>query len=103
MRNERHRWNHNIHYYDIVLDAAPPTARTALDVGTGDGLLAVRLAAKIPEVTGIDSDADIIDLARSTASTDITWITGDVLTCALPEARTTTSLPPSRPSITSPT
>lgn len=29
------RWNHNIHYYDIAL-AAAPMARTALDVGTGD-------------------------------------------------------------------
>lgn len=78
------RWNHNIHYYDIVIDAASSTARTAVDVGTGDGLLAIRLAEKIPEVTGIDSDADIINLARTSTSTNVTWITGNALTSALP-------------------
>ena len=86
MSDERHRWNHNTHYYGIVLDATPPAARTALDVGTGDGLLAARLAEKIPEVTGIDSDADIINLAQSSTSAGVTWITGDALTFALPEA-----------------
>ncbi|NNH71418.1 class I SAM-dependent methyltransferase [Nocardia uniformis] len=86
MRKEQDRWNHNTHYYDIALDAAPSTARTALDVGTGDGLLAVRLAEKIPEVTGIDSDAEIIARAQSSASGNITWITGDALTYDLPEA-----------------
>lgn len=85
MRNES-RWNHNTHYYDIVLDAAPPHASTALDVGTGDGLLAVRLAEKIPEVTGIDSDVDIIARAQSATPDNITWIIGDALTHALPEA-----------------
>lgn len=86
MSDERHRWNHNTHYYDIVLDAAPSAARTALDVGTGDGLLAVRLAEEIPEVTGIDSDADVINLAQSSTSASVTWITGDALTFDLPEA-----------------
>lgn len=85
MSNE-HRWNHNTHYYDLVLEAAPSAARTAVDIGTGDGLLAIQLAAKIPEVTGIDSDADIIDLARSSTSSHIDWITGDALTSTLPEA-----------------
>ena len=86
MRSEQHRWNHNTHYYDIVLDTVPPNARTALDVGTGDGLLAARLTEKIPDVTGIDPDADIINLARSSTSANVAWITGDVLTHALPAA-----------------
>ncbi|BBX38157.1 type 11 methyltransferase [Mycolicibacterium mageritense DSM 44476 = CIP 104973] len=86
MRKERDRWNHNTHYYDIALAAAPPTARTALDVGTGDGLLAVRLAEKIPEVTGIDSDAASIARAQSSTDANITWLTGDALTYDLPEA-----------------
>ncbi|WP_234797138.1 class I SAM-dependent methyltransferase [Mycobacteroides chelonae] len=86
MSNERHRWNHNTHYYDIVIGAAPLSARTALDVGTGDGLLAVRLAEKIPEVTGIDSDADVVNLAQSSTSANVSWIIGDALTFALPEA-----------------
>lgn len=85
--DDRHRWNHNTHYYDIVLDAAPAAARTALDVGTGDGLLAVRLAEGIPDVTGIDSDAEVINLARSSTSARVNWIIGDALTFGLPEAR----------------
>lgn len=92
MRGERYRWNHdtpwnhNTEYYDVVLDAAPSTAHTALDVGTGDGLLAARLAETIPEVTGIDSDADIIARAESGTSAHVRWIVGDVLTYALPES-----------------
>lgn len=86
MSNEQNRWNHNTHYYDLALNAAPPTARTALDVGTGDGLLAVRLSEKIAEVTGIDSDAGVIARAQSSTSADITWITGDALTHELPES-----------------
>lgn len=86
MSKERDVWNHNIHYYDLALNAAPPTARAALDVGTGDGLLAIRLAEKIPEVVGIDSDDAIIARARASTPADITWIAGDVLTYNLPEA-----------------
>lgn len=86
MRKVRHRWNHNTHYYDMALAAAPHCARTALDVGTGDGLLAVRLAEKLPDVTGLDSDADIINSAQSSSVVDVNWITGDVLTYDLPEA-----------------
>lgn len=86
MTAKRDAWNHNIHYYDLVLNAAPSTARTILDVGTGDGLLANRLAEKFPEVTGIDSDATIIARAQASTSADITWIADDVLTYNLPEA-----------------
>ena len=81
-RNDR--WNHNIHYYDAVVGAAPRTARTALDVGTGDGLLADRLATTIPEVTGIDTDADVVARARAGTTGTVTWIIGDAMTHDLP-------------------
>ena len=84
--SNKHRWNHNTHYYGLVLEAASCTARTAVDIGTGDGLLAVQLAEKIPDVTGIDSDADILGLARSSTSADIAWINADALTTTLPES-----------------
>jgi 2-polyprenyl-3-methyl-5-hydroxy-6-metoxy-1,4-benzoquinol methylase len=79
------RWNHNIHYYDVVVGAAPSTARTALDVGTGDGLLADRLAAAITDVTAIDTDADVVARAKAGTTGNITWIVGDALTHDLPQ------------------
>ncbi|MBI9113784.1 class I SAM-dependent methyltransferase [Sanguibacter suaedae] len=73
------RWNHNIHYHRVVLDAVPPSARTALDVGTGDGLLAADLRSRVPSVTGIDTDADVLRRASAEVA-DVEWVHGDVLT-----------------------
>ncbi|MEV0032119.1 class I SAM-dependent methyltransferase [Nocardia sp. NPDC050793] len=50
-------WNHNTRYHPWLLAKAPSSARTALDVGCGDGLLARKLAAHCREVVGIDADA----------------------------------------------
>ncbi|MBH0022976.1 bifunctional 2-polyprenyl-6-hydroxyphenol methylase/3-demethylubiquinol 3-O-methyltransferase UbiG [Salinibacterium sp. SWN248] len=73
------RWNHNIHYYRRILDAVPASARNALDVGTGNGLLAAALRERVPSVTGIDIDAAVLEYAR--AETDrVTWLQGDALT-----------------------
>ncbi|GAS86476.1 class I SAM-dependent methyltransferase [Mycolicibacterium brisbanense] len=84
VRDRHDRWNHNTHYYDIVLSAVPPGAQTALDVGTGDGLLAARLRSEIPEVTGIDSDAEVIGRARNDPA-EVNWMIGDVMTSPLPQ------------------
>ncbi|GAA2058433.1 class I SAM-dependent methyltransferase [Williamsia deligens] len=73
------RWNHNIHYHRVVLDAVPDGARTALDVGTGDGLLAADLATVVGSVTGIDADAEVLTSARRESSS-VTWVHGDVMT-----------------------
>ena len=73
------RWNHNIHYHHLVLDAMPEDARTALDVGTGDGLLARDLASVVPSVTGIDLDAHVLESARRESSA-VDWVRGDVMT-----------------------
>ncbi len=72
------RWNHNIHFHRRVLQEIPPGARSALDVGTGDGLLAGELGLVLPDVTGIDIDAEV--LARASAQQQgVTWVHGDVL------------------------
>lgn len=48
-------WNANIHY-DALLDAMVPLGtQCVLDVGCGDGLLAARLARRIPYVTAVDT------------------------------------------------
>ena len=74
------RWNHNIHYQPLLVDAVPTTATTALDVGTGDGMLARRLRERVPSVTGIDVDAPMVALARSHPDADgITYVHGDFL------------------------
>ncbi|OZC56592.1 SAM-dependent methyltransferase [Rhodococcus sp. 06-621-2] len=72
------RWNHNIHYHRLVLDAVPAGARTALDVGTGNGLLAADLHRLIREVTGIDLDRSVLDDARR-EDPSVHWLHGDVL------------------------
>ncbi|MBY6413344.1 class I SAM-dependent methyltransferase [Rhodococcus sp. BP-252] len=80
------RWNHNIHYHRRVLDAVPQGARTALDVGTGDGLLAAELSNVIPAVTAIDLDHTVLERAR-TEEPRVKWVHGDVMT--FPFAETT--------------
>lgn len=78
-------WNHNVHYQQLVLDAAGDRRDTALDVGCGEGLLVRRLAGRVRHVTGIDLSAEMIARARE-KGTDATFIEGDFLRHPLPEA-----------------
>lgn len=57
-------WNHNVGHHKMLLRAMPDPCGTALDVGCGDGLLAVKLAARAREVIGIDPSPEMIALAR---------------------------------------
>jgi SAM-dependent methyltransferase len=82
---QRQRWNHNIHYHRLVLDAVPVDARSALDVGTGNGLLAADLCQKVPEVVAIDVDDEVLEAAHGEVD-DVEWILGDVM--AYPFERT---------------
>ncbi|WP_062380931.1 class I SAM-dependent methyltransferase [Demequina pelophila] len=68
-RPDHQRWNYNIHYMDGLLPTIPEHARTALDVGCGEGHLARALAARGLTVTGIDSDPEAIARARGQATT----------------------------------
>ena len=82
----RRPWNHNIHYYDIVLRSVPPFCRRALDVGCGTGSLARRLANWSERVIGIDVNLEMVSHARSFPNLDprIVFVEGDVMTHPFP-------------------
>lgn len=79
------RWNHNVHYHPLVLRAVPAHARTALDVGTGDGLLAAELRERVPHVVGLDLDQDVLGRARAEVA-DVAWVRGDATAAPFPPA-----------------
>jgi len=82
---DRPRWNHNLHYHRVVLDAVPAHAAHALDVGCGEGDLARDLSARVPHVTAIDRHAPSIEQARHRpGASGIDFITGDFLEYELP-------------------
>jgi 2-polyprenyl-3-methyl-5-hydroxy-6-metoxy-1,4-benzoquinol methylase len=80
----KERWNHNIHYHPLVIEALPRWGARALDVGCGEGMLARQLGGRFDHVTGIDLDPASIDLARRTAKhgDDLEFVVGNVLTHA---------------------
>jgi ubiquinone/menaquinone biosynthesis C-methylase UbiE len=71
-------WNHNTYFHRVLLDAIPPGAKTALDVGCGEGVLTRQLRERVPFVTGIDlHDASLRRAQRF--DDDIEYLEGDVL------------------------
>lgn len=75
------RWNHNIHYHQLIERALPKGCESVLDVGCGEGVLARQLRRAVPEVVGIDLDERSILLAQQQSSSDeIRFVVGDVLT-----------------------
>jgi ubiquinone/menaquinone biosynthesis C-methylase UbiE len=75
------RWNHNIHYFPVLIQSVPPRCRRALDVGCGEGTLARKLGQSIPEVWAIDVNEEIIETARwDEPASAIEYLVGDFLT-----------------------
>lgn len=84
MRAEIDRWNHNLQYHPVVLQALPRPCQRAVDVGCGEGTLTRQLRLLVPDVVGIDRDVASIELARRQDRTgDIQYLVGDVLTYPL--------------------
>ncbi|MEV7022013.1 class I SAM-dependent methyltransferase [Kitasatospora sp. NPDC093558] len=75
-------WNTNVARHPDILRAVPAACRTALDVGCGDGLLAVKLAERAQRVVGVDKSPEMIAAARARA--DLEFLTGDFFELDLP-------------------
>lgn len=80
------RFNHTIKYQRELLARVPEGARTALDLGCGEGLAARTLAAAGMSVVAIDADAPSIERAQGQSTEGITYVLGDVLTADLEPA-----------------
>ncbi len=102
-RPDHQRWNYNIHYQRELVPTIPETARTALDVGCGEGYLARRLAERGLEVTAIDVDPEAIARARTQGHTvellegdgespSITYSVADVMTASLDQYDVVTAI-----------
>ncbi len=80
------RFNHTIKYQRELFARLPEGARTALDLGCGEGLGARTLAAAGLSVVGVDADAPSIARAEAQDTTGVTYVVGDVLTADLEQA-----------------
>jgi SAM-dependent methyltransferase len=81
VKRELPPWNHNIHYYPLILAAIGKGGARALDVGCGDGLLARQLCQAVPHVLAIDSNAPVLRRARrNDAGSGVEYLHGDFLT-----------------------
>jgi SAM-dependent methyltransferase len=83
---KRRPWSHNIAYFPFIEKVARQRSRrSAIDVGTANGMLAARLAQFIPTVVGLDVHAEQVTEARSAHPTPpgLRFELGDVLTATL--------------------
>jgi len=77
-RDEQPRWNYNIHLHGVVLAAVPVVARSALNVGAGHGMLAVKTRGVVSEIVTIDLVADVFSRA-AVEYPGIQWVRDDVI------------------------
>ena len=71
-----------------LLELLPGRIADALDLGSGSGILARRLAARADRVIGIDLSPRMVALARASSAgiANVEWRTGDFMTDDLPAA-----------------
>lgn len=80
------RFNHTLRYQRQLLAELPEGAKTAIDAGCGEGIASRELAEAGLTVTGIDIDAPSIERALAQDTTNVTYVTGDVMTADLEPA-----------------
>ena len=79
-------WDHNQHYHPFVLSQLPARMENALEIGSGKGMFARKLAARTDHVLGLDVSPRMIDAAKqaSQQQPNIEYRVGDALTWNFP-------------------
>lgn len=79
--DERPAWNHNIAYYDRLLEALPEGCDRVLDVGCGEGRLTHALAERGVAVVALDVNPDSVTSTRTlvTGQDRVEVVEGDVM------------------------
>ena len=78
------RRNHTLDYFRELLPLIPDSARTALDVGCGEGFAARALAARGLTVTAVDLDEPSLEAGREQNTAGIEYRNADIMTADLP-------------------
>jgi 2-polyprenyl-3-methyl-5-hydroxy-6-metoxy-1,4-benzoquinol methylase len=79
MTPDAKRWNHNIAYHGVLLDALPAQPQRVLDVGCGEGTLTRELRRRVPTTVGMDRDAQVLQMARQQdPDRQIGYVRGDL-------------------------
>jgi SAM-dependent methyltransferase len=79
-------WDHNAYYQRLLLRHLPQPCGRVLEVGCGAGAFAAQLATRAEHVDALDRSANMIDLARLAAPSNVTCLLADVLLEPLPAA-----------------
>jgi SAM-dependent methyltransferase len=80
-------WDHNAWYHRAVLRRLPAGCGAVLDVGSGAGRLATRLAARCRVVDAVDRDPAMAAAARAAVPDGVRVLEDDVLAVHLPAGR----------------
>ena len=72
-------WDHNAHYWPLVVGELPARCDRVLDVGCGTGGLASLLAARVLHVDAVDRDPAVLDAARARVPANVRCRLADVL------------------------
>jgi trans-aconitate methyltransferase len=78
---------------DVAAEAVPARARDIVDLGVGTGALALRCLARAPgaRLTGVDMDAEILEVARRRLPPQAKFLCGSFLRISLPPATAVTA------------
>src|SRR5262249_27654736 len=87
MSGQDRRWNHNIHYYPLVLAAVPAGCERGLGVGCRGGVVPRQLAWRVPPVVGSEQGGGSLEAARCHGPDgQIEFVCGDFLAYPFPPA-----------------